>query len=272
MQDHKLISKGVGKQKKHATCIIVDTKGSTPRKTGCKMTVFENGEIKGTLGGGNFEKKVIENALKQIALDEPKLFHHELLREHGMCCGGSIKVYIEPEKVKKQLFIFGAGHTGKALAQNADKVDFDVFLIDDRKEQLSALKNESINKLHMQHGQILPFLPFNEHSFIVVMTYDHGFDREILSHCINQPHAYLGMIGSERKIALTKKLFREGMVATEEQLEKVDMPMGIDIRAEGPEEIAISVLAKLIQVRNQYKNNEISNNNRRSQRNRKSHC
>ena len=100
-----------------AVCIIVNTKGSTPRKAGAKMIVYENGKLFGTIGGGDLEKKVIENAQTIIASKEPKLFRHDLLHQHGMCCGGTVEIFIEPIMKKNKLYIFGAGHTGQALAK-----------------------------------------------------------------------------------------------------------------------------------------------------------
>ena len=233
-----------------AYCIIVETKGSTPRKVGAKMIVYADGSIYGTIGGGNLEKKVIENAIKQIELNAPRLFKHDLLHQHNMCCGGSVSIYIEPIVKKKRLYIFGAGHTGAALAKFASGLDFDIFLIDDRKEYLDAIDQKEINKMHAEYSVVLPSLPFDENTYVVIMTYEHSFDRDILSHCINQPHAYLGMIGSQRKIELTKKMFTEAKFASKKQLDAVDMPMGLSIKADGPEEIAISILAKLIHVKN----------------------
>ncbi|MBP9151770.1 MAG: XdhC family protein [Flavobacteriales bacterium] len=235
---------------KAALCIIVATKGSTPRKVGAKMLVFESGRIKGTIGGGNLEKKVIENALKQIQKNRPETFNHDLLHQHNMCCGGSVQVYIEPINKMKRLYIFGAGHTGQALSNMAILLDFEVFLIDERKDQLDMTHTKGIQKLHLDHKTVLPSLPFDENSFVVIATFDHAIDREILGYCLKKPHAYLGMIGSMRKVELTKKMFAEAGIATKEELDKVDMPMGIHIGAESPEEIAVSILAKLIQVKN----------------------
>jgi len=235
---------------KAVLCIIVQTKGSTPRKVGAKMIVKEDGSIIGTIGGGNLEKKVIENGLQQIEKNEPKLYKHDLLHQHNMCCGGSVDIYIEPILQMKKLYIFGAGHTGNALAQIANPLDFDIYIIDDRKEYVDDIKVEGVNKMNLDYKTVLPSLPFDDKTFIVIMTYEHEFDRDILSYCIKQPYAYLGMIGSERKVKLTKKMFIEGKLATKKELEKIDMPMGISINAEGPEEIAISILAKLIKVKN----------------------
>ncbi len=233
-----------------AYCIIVRTKGSTPRKVGAKMIVYEDGNITGSIGGGNLEKKVIENALSQINKQEPKLFKHDLLHHHNMCCGGIVEIYIEPIQKMNRLYIFGAGHIGNSLSVFANTINFEVFVIDDRKQYLEDIKNKEINKLNLNYNEVLPSLPFDKNTYVVIMTYEHSHDRDILAYCIKQPNAYIGMIGSKRKIELTKKMFLEGKIATKKELEKVDMPMGININADGPEEIAISILAKLIAIKN----------------------
>ena len=235
---------------KAVLCIIVQTKGSTPRKVGAKMIVKEDGSILGTIGGGNLEKKVIENALVQIEKNEPKLYKHDLLHQHNMCCGGSVEIYIEPIQKMNKLYIFGAGHTGKALAKMANSMNFDIYVIDDRAAYINAINIEGINKMNLDYKKVLPTLPFDATTYIVIMTYEHSYDRDILAYCIKQPHAYMGMIGSLRKVELTKKMFEEGKLATKKELETVDMPMGISINAEEPDEIAISILAKLIAIKN----------------------
>lgn len=234
-----------------ALCTIVHTKGSTPRKIGAKMLVKSNGEIIGTIGGGNLEKKVIENALHQLQLKEAKIFKHDLLHQHNMCCGGTVEIYIEPIFPMKKLYIFGAGHTGKALAQFTTSLDFDTYIIDDRKDYIEELPQlNNINKLHADYKKLLPTLPFNNNTYIVILTYEHEIDRDILSYCIKQPHAYIGMIGSQRKIEMTKKMFLDASICNQEKLNTINMPIGINIAAETPEEIAISILAKLIEVKN----------------------
>jgi len=231
-------------------CTIVNTKGSTPRKVGAKMIVYEDGSIFGTIGGGDLEKDVIKNALEIVEQKEAKLFRHDLLHQHGMCCGGTVDIFIEPIMKNNKLYIFGAGHTGQALAKLAVDFDFETVLIDDRKEYIDNCKTENINKMHLPYQQALKLLPFDAQTYICIMTYSHPIDRDILAFCIKKPFTYLGMIGSERKVAVTKKMFSEGLNISFEELEKVDMPMGIDIGAEGPEEIALSILGKLIMVKN----------------------
>ena len=235
---------------KAALCIVTATKGSTPRKIGSKMIVLESGSIHGTIGGGALEKEVIKNALKQIKLNDAKSFKHDLLQQHNMCCGGKMEVYIEPILNKRKLYIFGAGHTGQALSRLMVKLDFDVFLIDDRANFINAIDIANINKMNVKFDKALPSLPFDQSTFIVIMTYSHPVDRSILSYCLKQPFAYLGMIGSKRIVKMTKKMFTEGEMATTKELSRVDMPMGIDINAEGPEEIALSIAAKLVEIKN----------------------
>lgn len=232
-----------------ALCVIVNTKGSTPREKGAKMLVYSNGEIFGSIGGGELEKAVIANAIRSLKTGQSELFRHDLLHQHNMCCGGSVEIFIEPIMEKDKLYIFGAGHTGHALASHARLLDFEVVIIDDRKEYLDQIDLDGINKLHLHYSQALPLLPMDEQTYICIMTYSHPYDRDILSFCIKKPVAYLGMIGSRRKVEMTKKMFEEAGVGTISELENVDMPMGIDIAAETPDEIAISILAKMISVR-----------------------
>lgn len=233
-----------------ALCIVTNTKGSTPRATGAKMLVYPDGKIYGTIGGGKVEKKIIEDALTVLKQQTPAMFHYDLLRELQMCCGGSMDIYIEPIMLKNKLYIFGAGHTGAALAKRAVEFDFDVTIIDDRSDYLQAIQPSNVNKLSGNYKDIMPGLDFNGHTYITIMTYSHPIDREILSYCITQPHAYIGMIGSRRKVEVTKRLFEEAGLGVIEDLENVDMPMGIDIGADGPDEISISILAKLLSVKN----------------------
>jgi len=236
---------------KAALCTIVKSSGSTPRKAGVKMIVYENGDVIDTVGGGGLEKQIIEDAIKQIAANKPKLFKHDLLKHHNMCCGGSVEVFIEPIMKSKYLYIFGAGHTGRVLAKLAADFDFEVSLVDDRQDQLDLLDSESVVKFNIHHKEYLPTLSLNENSYVVIMTYDHDYDREILAYCLTHQIAYLGMIGSQRKVIMTKKMFLEKGETTADELSKIDMPIGIDINAESPSEIALSILAKMVQVKNQ---------------------
>lgn len=233
-----------------ALCIIISTKGSVPRKIGTKMLVYENGIIIGSIGGGDLEKKVIREAIEVIQTHKPAIFKHDLLHQHNMCCGGSVEIFIEPIMKTKKLFIFGAGHTGQALAKFANNTGFEVYLIDDRKEYIEQCSVTDINKMNLAHTTALQAMPFDKNTFIVIATYSHQIDRDILASCVKKEWAYLGMIGSKRKVLMTKKMFTDSTIGSEEELDKIKMPIGIDINAETPEEIAISILAELIKIKN----------------------
>ncbi|MBP8724407.1 MAG: XdhC family protein [Saprospiraceae bacterium] len=233
-----------------ALCTVVATKGSTPRKAGARMIVTQSGTVYGTVGGGHFEQKVVVQALEVIQSGTPGMFRHELLQQHDMCCGGTMEVFIERMERKKKLYIFGAGHTGQALSRFAVEAGFDVWLVDDREAYLSRCSDPRIHCVLQNFEDALRSLKFDADAFVVVMTYRHDIDRQILALCIRQPHAYLGMIGSRRKILVTKKRFRDAGIATVHELDAVDMPTGLAIGADGPAEIAVSILAKLIAVKN----------------------
>ncbi len=245
------IEKARREHKEFALCIVTGTHGSTPRDTGAKMMVFADKTIIGTIGGGRIEKQICEDALTVMKTGVSRMIHYDLLKDLQMCCGGSMDFYIEPVMNQNKLYIFGGGHTGKALAERAAAFDFEVTVIDDRADYLQEILSEGITKLHGTFPEVLHSLPFDVRTYICIMTYSHPLDRKILAFCIKQPHAYLGMIGSRRKVEVTKRLFEEEGIRSAEEMDTIDMPMGLDIGADNPDEISISILAKLIAVKNQ---------------------
>ncbi len=233
-------------QREHITlCTVVETSGSTPLKAGAKMLVWENGRCAGTIGGGNIEKKVIEIAIATYQSGRPKLEEYALLKEK-MCCGGSMKIFIEPMKPRKQLIIFGAGHIGSNISYFADKLDFEIVIVDERKEYIRKIQLSEVTKFNLPHQQAFSKITFDSNTYIVICTHSHDYDREILALSINQPHAYLGMIGSLRKVLVTRKLFLQQNITTQGQLNEVDMPMGYDIGQHSPAEIALGIVAKIV--------------------------
>lgn len=235
---------------KAALCTIIATKGSSPRKTGSKMIVYTNGKIDGTIGGGALEKKVIEQAIRTIKNNTPQIVTHNLVSELAMCCGGTVELFIEPIMNKKKLYIFGAGHIGKSLAKFAIELDFNVTLIDERYEAFDDLDIPDCTFIKEHHATAIEQLKFDEHTFVVILTHNHQYDREILALTSMKPHQYIGMIGSERKVEIAKKNMIASKIMDSEKIASIDMPIGLDIEAITPQEIAISILAKLIDVRN----------------------
>lgn len=236
--------------KKAALCIIVETTGSSPRKAGSKMLVLEDGSIYGSIGGGTLEYKVIEDAQKILLENTPGKFVYELEEDLSMHCGGSAEIYIEPIIPSLRLFIFGAGHIGKALAKYAPEFGFSVILIDPRKEIIEQSDPKCVELICEDFAIAVNKLNFDRHSFIVILTPKHAYDEEVLALCAKREFAYLGMIGSKTKVALARKRLIEEKILNQRELDKVDMPIGIKFNAQTPEEIAISILAKLIDVKN----------------------
>jgi xanthine dehydrogenase accessory factor len=239
--------------KRAALCIIVETKGSSPRKAGSKMVVCEDGTIEGTIGGGSLEFNVINDALKIITQNQPQKLLYNLENDLSMHCGGTAEVYIEPIFPNSNLYIFGAGHIGKALAKYAADFGFNIILIDQREDMMDGIGVPVVQKINEEFAKAAQKLNFNENDYIVIVTPKHAFDEEVLAICAKKTFAYLGMIGSKTKVALARKRMTEENVLTEQEVDKVDMPIGIKFNAQTPEEIAVSILAKLIDVRNSTK-------------------
>lgn len=235
---------------KAALCTVISTRGSAPRKMGSKMIVYIDGSIDGTIGGGALEKEVIKQAVDVIKSNFPKIVVHNLVKDLAMCCGGTVELFIEPVMNKKKLYIFGAGHIGKALAKFAADLDFNTTLVDDRYDAFDGLDIQDCTLLKSHHATAINELTFDSGTFVVILTYDHQFDREILALTSKRPHQYIGMIGSARKVEIAKKNMLAGNLMGPDELAQVDMPIGLSIKAVTPQEIAISILAKLIEVRN----------------------
>lgn len=233
-----------------AICTVVSTRGSSPLKAGAKMIVWESGKIFGTIGGGPIEQSTIEDAIRVIKKRTPECIVHDLKVQHEMCCGGSMEIYIEPLMPSKKLFMFGGGHVGKAVVKHALDLDFEITVIDSREDIFADWPFSGYKTVIGDYPKMLPTLPYDENTFIVIATPDHPTDNEVLAFCIQRPHRYLGMIGSKNKVATMRKNLLTGEIATEEELDWVDMPIGVDIHAVTADEIAISIVARLVQEKN----------------------
>jgi xanthine dehydrogenase accessory factor len=232
---------------------IVSTRGSGPRKEGAKMLVQADGRIVGTIGGGALEHQVSQAALQLMEGKEVQLAHFELTNEdaskEGMMCGGSVDVFIEPIQSLPVLFIFGGGHISLFLARIAKMVDFRIVVIDDRPEFANAERfPEADETIAGDIASVTPRLAINGSSYIVIVTRGHQNDAQALEWAARTEAAYVGMIGSKKKIkTIFSHLLTKGV--TQAQLDRVHSPIGLSIGAETPEEIAVSIIAELIQVR-----------------------
>jgi xanthine dehydrogenase accessory factor len=237
-------------QKRAAICIVVETQGSTPRKQGSKMIVYADGSIFGSIGGGSVEKEVTDKAMELIASGQPVKCTFNLEDDLAMHCGGTMEVYIEPINPSQKLYIFGAGHIGRAVAFFAREFDFSVTVFDPRENIFRDPVFTGCTCINKDYFSSIEEATFDENTYCVIVTPKHLYDEDILARLSKKAHAYIGMIGSSRKIDLLKKRFLEEKIMSQGDLEKIDMPIGIKFRANTPQEIAISILAKLIDVRN----------------------
>jgi len=230
---------------------IVRTKGSSPREPGAKMLVLPDGSIHGTIGGGNFEKFVIEESLSLFTGETGSSLKHFRFAQSGedsteMCCGGEAEVFMERFGKPKQLVVFGGGHVGSALVRLASDSPFQMTVVDDRKDILDRYPAGVTTILtDSEYQSCLPEL--DSGCFVVIVTRLHKIDRDVLEIVLKSDSAYVGMIGSKAKVAkLFKSLEQSGV--TKDTLATVHAPIGLNIGAEGPYEIAVSIMAELLSV------------------------
>jgi len=244
------IKEKINDPRSSALCIVTSNSGSVPGKVGAKMIVYSDGSIEGTVGGGGVEKRTIEEALKIIKNGTPRLIDYNLQKDMGMTCGGAVSIYIEPLSKPSRLYIFGAGHIGKILARYAPEMDFETYLIDWRTELFENNDKVNYQKICKPYLEAANEIIFDQQSYIVIVTPNHEMDEDVLAIVGKKDVGYLGLIGSKRKIETLTKLFLHENILTQEELDRVNMPIGIKFKAISPAEIAISILAKLIDVKN----------------------
>jgi xanthine dehydrogenase accessory factor len=232
-------------------CIVTHTEGSTPRKAGAKMLVRTDGSIVGTIGGGNIELQVIKKAVSLCNSLIPVTERFELFDDLSMHCGGKMDVYMEAISNLQKVYIFGAGHVGRAVARLATQFGFLVTLIDERPGIFSTVNFPEIQCLEKNYFKAIEDLAFNESVYTVVVTPKHSFDEEITARLCTLNVAYIGMIGSKSKVALARKRFTEEFHLSPNQINRIDMPIGIPFAVETPEEIALSIVSRLVDVKNQ---------------------
>lgn len=239
--------------KEAALVTIVSVTGSTPREEGTKMLVKPDGNTLGTIGGGNLEAQVIEEAVRVIKQGKPKRLHMSLTtkeaEEVGMICGGDLEVFIEPILTPSSLHIFGGGHVSLPLAKMGKLLGFQIAVIDDRAEFAHPDRfPEADILLAEEFTSAFPKLKIDKSSYIVIVTRGHQHDELVLEWAVGTPAKYIGMIGSKTKVkTIFSHLLAKGI--TNHQLDRVHAPIGLEIGAQTPEEIAVSILAEIVKVR-----------------------
>jgi xanthine dehydrogenase accessory factor len=236
-----------------ALVTIVSTRGSTPQRVGAKMLVFADGRTIGTIGGGCYEHDACGRARAVLGTGRPELVRYELsddvAAETGLICGGQMEVYIEPVETRPHLFIVGAGHVGYHLARIAADLGFRLHVLDDREKYASRERFPEADEVvadsvpEWLSRQALP-----PGAYVVIATRGHRYDLDALKALAGRELRYVGMIGSRAKVhRVMDALAADGVPV--EWLQRVRAPIGLDIGAVTPAEIAVSICAELVATR-----------------------
>lgn len=245
------IIEGLSNGRKMALVTIISSDGSTPRKNGSMMSVNENGDIVGSVGGGKIEGVVIDSAVKCLKSGQGEVFAYDL-SERGkvqMICGGKVEGYIKVFEPKPNLIILGGGHISQNICRLTDHMNFRRIVIEDREEfeKYDAFKNieEFIVASNINEVGNINF----DNSYIVIVTRGHKSDSYWVKELINKNYNYLGVVGSMKKsLQLKDILSNEGI--SKDMIESIHTPIGLDISDGTPEEIAVSILSEILLVKN----------------------
>lgn len=231
---------------------VVSTSGSTPQRVGAKMLVFADGRTVGTIGGGCYEHDAALKAREALAEGRPQLLHYsladDLAADTGLVCGGQMEVYVEPIRQPAHLYIAGAGHVSVELARLAAGVDFAVTVVDDRERFASPARFPAAEVVVDEIPSWFGSRDLPPGGYFVVVTRGHRQDLETVRALIRRPWRYLGLIGSRAKVLkVTAALAAEGVPP--DRLAELHAPIGLDLGAVTPAEIAVSIVAELVAAR-----------------------
>jgi xanthine dehydrogenase accessory factor len=228
---------------------VVAHAGSSPRKSGAKMLVRGDGSSLGTVGGGRVEQETMQAARAALADGEACTLEFTLTEEHGYACGGNMAVFVEPQGRRPLLVMFGAGHVGRAVAGLAHGCGFRVIVVDERAEcTLPTLLPGADEIIRAPVGEAFGRLRLDSESFVVIATPGHLHDFDAVRGCLASEAGFIGLLGSRRKReTLLQTLEEEGFDAS--QRDRIVTPIGLDIGAQTPEEIAVSIVGQLIAIR-----------------------
>lgn len=234
-------------------CTIVHSTGAVPRHAGSKMLVFGSGQTVGTVGGGEVEKLVFDAALAALGDGKTRFLNYDLLdveRGDPGLCGGSLSVYVEPYLREPTIVVIGAGHVGKAVVHLASWLGFRVVVSDDR-EELCTPENvpEADQYLPILIEDLTKQLEIGSNTYLVMVTRGVDVDVAGLPQLLETPAPYIGLIGSDRRWRHTQEKLRAAGVK-EASIQRIKSPIGLDIHAETPREIAVSILSEIISLRN----------------------
>ena len=236
-----------------ALCMVVRSQGSTPRHAASKMLVYPDGGNLGTVGGGELENRVIKEALQAIQQGQPRFLSYHMAdpsRGDPGVCGGQVEVYVEPILPKPVVVVIGAGHVGKAVAHLAHWLGFRVVVNDDRPELCTKEAIPEADQFYpLPMAELASHLEITPWTYLVLTTRGVDVDITGLPALLESSAAYIGVIGSKRRWATTRKRLVESGIP-EVAINRVHSPIGLELHAETPEEIAVSIMAEIIMLRN----------------------
>ena len=246
------MSEAGGGRQSFAVVTIAATTGSVPRAAGSKMFVYADGRCIGTIGGGKFESLVIAEAQEAIRKKKPLLKTYPLrdgeTDSFGAICGGEATVFIEPQITSEALYLIGAGHCARAIAKLAAECGLFVTVVDDRADLLDDLPAAVTGISDVAPPDFIASRQWQADEALVLVSRNHEIDREALAAAVEQSGAgYIGMIGSRRKVLQVFDRLRERGIS-EEKLSRVYAPLGLDLGADSPAEIAVSCVAEILAV------------------------
>jgi len=250
---YEVITEAVRRRETVAVATIVQTRGSTPRQVGTKMLIRPDGTSMGTVGGGALEAAIVEAAREALGEGKSRLVHYGLRadkhEEDLGVCGGDLDVFVDVVAPQLTLLLIGAGHVAIPLAELAHFVGFRTVVFDDRAEYANRDRFPQAEEIVVEEFEAnLGTFDITPSTWIVIASRSHESDAAALQAVIESPAAYIGMLGSRRKVSLVFKTLREAGVG-EEQLARVYAPVGLDLGADTPAEIALSIMAEMLMLR-----------------------
>ncbi len=245
------LADAIAEQSPVVLATVVATKRSVPRRAGTKMLVYGDGRLVGTVGGGEMESRVIDEAKATLRSGRTKLLDYALLspeRGDPGVCGGEVQIYLEPHMPPHTVFVVGAGHVGRAVVDLAHWLGYMTVVTDDREDRLTddEMPNADV-RLAGTIADALVAHPVTEDTSIVVVSRNVDIDVAAIPPLLDTPARYIGVMGSDRRWATTRKTLIDAGVA-EAALDRVHAPIGIEIGAETLEEIAVSIMSEVIRV------------------------
>lgn len=251
-----------------ALATIVQIRGSVPSFQSAKMLVRDDGSIVGSVGGGCVEAEVWNAAREVMREERSRVLSFDLtedsMADGGLICGGRVEIFVEPVVPTPHVVLFGAGHISQQVARIARVAGFTISVVDNRPQYANAERFPDAEQVYADSfeeafGALVP----NEHTYLVIVTRGHQEDESVLRWAVTTAAGYIGMIGSKRKIrAIRQNLLSEGVPS--EVLDRVFMPIGVEIGAVTPEEIAVSIAAELVHHRRLKVRHPLSKSSKRS--------